>query len=332
MTTTPSGRRTAPSKNPNRRAPSLGRRRVVGASCAARVVRRGESPALVAVRDTMEHSPVGMIVVDRAGNLHGANPAAARILGRPVGQVTPADVAPLVRDARPAPDAAAGEPRWQAPRRLRRADGTTAWVQTAASAAGRGRTARIVVWVQDTSAQRAREEHLVRSALRDPVTGLPNRRLLEQRLELELDRARTEGRPLAVFFVDADRFKDVNDTLGHHAGDALLTTLAARLSLAVRRSDLVARIGGDEFVILCPDTDEAAAYRLQDRLTTLTTVQLDAGSRRLRATVSVGFTTTVGDEPAAAVLARADGAMYVTKHAARAHHHPVQRAQLREVS
>ena len=99
-------------------------------------------------------------------------------------------------------------------------------------------------------------------SLRDPLTGLPNRVLLEDRLDQALQRSRRSGEPFALILVDLDNFKDVNDVRGHRAGDAVLRALAKRFEAIVRSSDTVARIGGDEFVVLSiatADDDQAAA-------------------------------------------------------------------------
>ena len=112
------------------------------------------------------------------------------------------------------------------------------------------------------------DDQIRHQALHDPLTGLPNRTLLLERLNHWLDRAgRTEGRA-AVLFVDLDHFKVINDGLGHEAGDNLLLAIAERLRSVLRPSDTVARVGGDEFVLLCEDiASEPAALELVERLT-----------------------------------------------------------------
>src|SRR5580765_1356378 len=152
-------------------------------------------------------------------------------------------------------------------------------------------------------------------ALRDPLTGLPNRVLLDDRIEQAFRRSRRTGEPFTLIAIDLDGFKDVNDVRGHRAGDAVLRTLARRFDAIVREADTVARIGGDEFVILSMGTgsdDRAGALvgRLRNALRRPfrvegTSVEIDG---------SIGWSVypddgATGEE----LLARADGQMYATK-------------------
>ena len=117
----------------------------------------------------------------------------------------------------------------------------------------------------DAIERRHAEEEMQRQALRDPLTGLPNRTLFMDRLTLALNHAARRKTSVAVLFLDLDRFKLVNDSLGHTAGDDLLRLLAGRLSEALRPGDTVARFGGDEFCIICDDLAPAPPWRSRSR-------------------------------------------------------------------
>ena len=111
--------------------------------------------------------------------------------------------------------------------------------------------------VQEITARKKMEEEIRHLANHDALTGLPNRRLFLELISLEIAQSRRHGTKMAVFFLDLDRFKNINDTLGHEAGDELLKMVAAGLRRTVRSSDTVARIGGDEFNIIVPDVVRA---------------------------------------------------------------------------
>ena len=108
---------------------------------------------------------------------------------------------------------------------------------------------------EDITEQRAAQQRVSHMAYHDALTGLPNRPLLEERLTLALARARRQRPLAAVLYIDLDRFKVVNDTLGHAAGDELLRQVAAPLKARLRERDLLARLGGDEFMLLLADLD-----------------------------------------------------------------------------
>jgi diguanylate cyclase (GGDEF)-like protein len=151
-------------------------------------------------------------------------------------------------------------------------------------------------------------ERLEDLAHTDPLTGLANRRAWEERLEAALRDAAATGAPLAVALLDLDRFKDLNDTQGHGAGDRLLRELAAGWSGAVRGRDLLARLGGDEFGLLLTDCDEQGALTLVERL------RADIPGEH---TCSAGVAAWRAGETADALLARADAALYAAKAAGR---------------
>lgn len=154
------------------------------------------------------------------------------------------------------------------------------------------------------------EERLAHQALHDPLTGLPNRSLLLDRLDHAL--ARDEG--VAVLFLDIDRFKLVNDSLGHTAGDQLLVALATRVCDAVGPSHTVARIGGDELVVLLEGiADEPAARALASRIVDALAPPFSLGGSEVEATVSMGLAVATDRQPAEAWLRDADAAMYRAK-------------------
>ncbi|MDT7950454.1 MAG: GGDEF domain-containing protein, partial [Acetobacteraceae bacterium] len=107
---------------------------------------------------------------------------------------------------------------------------------------------------------------LAHLAMHDPLTGLPNRALLAERLHAGIEKAKRSGEGLALLYLDLDHFKDVNDTLGHAAGDALLRTVAARFQASVRGDAMVARMGGDEFALWASGIDGPGASALAQRI------------------------------------------------------------------
>lgn len=167
-----------------------------------------------------------------------------------------------------------------------------------------------------TSALRTREVELAHQATHDSLTGLPNRRLLADHLELSLARSRRSHTALALLFIDLDHFKSINDGLGHKAGDAALVEVASRMKAAVRPSDTVARLGGDEFVVLCDDIGSAdEAMLVAERITRLVSepMMIDDGVITVRS--SIGVAVHHGNQmmDAEEMLQRADGAMYEVK-------------------
>jgi diguanylate cyclase (GGDEF)-like protein len=152
-------------------------------------------------------------------------------------------------------------------------------------------------------------------AWHDALTGLPNRRLLEDRVHQELERAKRVGEPSSMFFVDLDRFKKVNDTLGHAAGDDLIRQVAQRLRDVVRRQDTVARLGGDEFAVLLPGLNDITAIRqLADRMleSLHTPYSIEGAEVYTSASIGIAMYPEHG-ETYDDLLSHADEAMYLSK-------------------
>jgi two-component system cell cycle response regulator len=158
-------------------------------------------------------------------------------------------------------------------------------------------------------------------AVTDPLTGLNNRRYLDKHLKLLFDRAVARGRSLSVCITDIDRFKSVNDTYGHDAGDEVLKEFAARVRSTVRGADLACRFGGEEFVVLMPDTLPETAAAVAERLRYAVENQpfvLRQSGTELNITASLGLSSTVfGASSAEELVRQADKALYEAKHGGR---------------
>jgi diguanylate cyclase (GGDEF)-like protein len=159
------------------------------------------------------------------------------------------------------------------------------------------------------------EERAHELATRDPLTGLMNRRSLSEHLDHAMVRGARHGERLALLFLDMDRFKSINDTLGHDAGDELLRQVADRISASVRESDMVARLGGDEFVVLMEGLPTyAAAAEVARKIIKATSLPFSVGSQNLKTSVSVGIALYPQDGSSVSTLMRnADLAMYHAK-------------------
>jgi diguanylate cyclase (GGDEF)-like protein len=159
------------------------------------------------------------------------------------------------------------------------------------------------------------EVHLAQLALHDPLTGLPNRALFLDRLGVALDRSRRTNASVAVLFVDVDDFKSVNDTLGHGAGDVVLSELADRLRRMLRPMDTVARFGGDEYTLLFEDlASEREVVLIAERISHAATLPIKLDDGQTSVTVSIGIAVVADPSiPPEAAIREADAAMYRAK-------------------
>lgn len=167
---------------------------------------------------------------------------------------------------------------------------------------------------RDISERKNSERTLHLAATRDPLTGLPNRRDFKRTLKRELEAVRNQKGTLALLFMDIDNFKDVNDLLGHSTGDELLFAVSQRLAEVVRQIDFLARFGGDEFMVIAPGADTAAAQRLAERLVEAFLEPFHLDRERISLTTSIGIVMAPEDGKEAEELTRkADIAMYRSK-------------------
>jgi diguanylate cyclase (GGDEF)-like protein/PAS domain S-box-containing protein len=270
-----------------------------------------------------EHAQIVVSLLNLEGNIIDINYAGCHILGRTrqelvgtpgTGPVHPDDVDRVVEATLRQLDGSDESVEF----RMVTASGAEVWVMSSASFIdpGGGVEPYVVSIQADITEQRRLQERLAREATRDPLTGVYNRGAFMTELELALSR-RTSS-PLALLFVDLDRFKEVNDSFGHEAGDAVLATIARRMQDCVRAGDVVARLGGDEFVVLCTediDVDEAQAVAERVRATTDEPVPVHGAPLSIGASVGVVLGHS-GDDPTA-LLRAADAATYRAKQAGR---------------
>ncbi len=199
-----------------------------------------------------------------------------------------------------------------------RLDGSPFWAELSLTAVSLGGEPVLIGSLTDVSGWKAREEELLRTALRDPLTGLANRLLFNDRVEHGLRRVRRE--PSAVFgvlFLDIDDFKRVNDSFGHRVGDELLIAFGRRIQASVRPQDTVSRLGGDEFAILLADISTADdASVVAERIRAALAQPFVVGGNRMHLSASIGITLcNAGGAGAADLLEVADRAMYAVKSA-----------------
>ena len=197
---------------------------------------------------------------------------------------------------------------------LRRFDGSVVWGQVSLSDIPIDEEDLLLFSFVDITALKEAEEEIRRLANHDPLTKLPNLRLFKHLSSNVLSRSRRKKFESAIMFIDLDNFKNVNDTLGHEAGDMVLKEVAKRLLESVREADTVARIGGDEFVVILEDINLTNAKVVSQRIITelSKTICTVEGKTQIGASVGVSFFPQNGDSPAALIKA-ADKAMYCVK-------------------
>ncbi|MBX9428668.1 EAL domain-containing protein [Ralstonia pseudosolanacearum] len=283
----------------------------------------------------------GLLVCDGQRRITYANPSAARLLGVPldalVGMRLPEVVASAIDEFDTPirevdwPDGevlAEGQPQLNQIFGMRCLDGRTVWVSTnwtplyaeagepmtAAPAARHAQPYAVLVSLVDITQIREAQQRIRHLATHDTLTGLLNRCALEDRLEHALALARRNRSRVSVMFLDLDRFKNVNDTLGHQFGDQLLREVAARLQACAREADTVARLGGDEFVVMLESLDGTGTRRVAERILAAIGAPFHIDGQELFLGVSIGIAVAPhdGDDPNT-LLRKADAAMYLAK-------------------
>jgi len=263
----------------------------------------------------------GVVAVDETGRVSYVNPTAVQMLGRDEEQVLGRSLHPclelgetqiacLVRDVRRSgrtiriEDAA-----------LRRPDGSALFVSlTVAPLEGGRGVCGAVIALHDVTERRAQVAALEHMALHDPLTELPNRILFRDRLRQALLLGKRNSGGTAVLAIDLDGFKAVNDRLGPQAGDLLLQQVAARCQVALRASDTVARMGGDEFAVILPGADSAGATRAAQQIVRAIEHPFTVEGQTVYVGASIGIAAAPGYGMEAASLLRcADAAMFVAK-------------------
>jgi diguanylate cyclase (GGDEF)-like protein/PAS domain S-box-containing protein len=270
-----------------------------------------------------DNAPVGMALLDLDGRWFRVNPALSRMLGYSAAELTGAGCPDLTHPDDMLADAVAvrqlrsGEHAVTLDKRYRHRDGHVVWVRRSTSLVrdGKGLPEYVVAAYEDIGERRQQDARLSYLALHDALTGLANRALLDDRLMQAIAQRDRDGGAVAVVFCDVDGLKAVNDEYGHAFGDELLVTVARRLSAQVRNSDTVARVGGDEFVVVSnlrvPGDADAMSRRLADALDWR--IKAPDGTR-IPVRVSVGSAVASDHTVDAATLLRsADQAMYAAR-------------------
>jgi diguanylate cyclase (GGDEF)-like protein/PAS domain S-box-containing protein len=198
---------------------------------------------------------------------------------------------------------------------LKAAGGHQSWLLMSAQPVRYAGVVCLLIALANIDDRKRIQEDMRRKALHDPLTGLANRAMFLESLDRAVHKARRRSVQFSVLFVDLDRFKEVNDTMGHAAGDALLKTIAERLVSAVRQSDLVARLGGDEFVLLIEEHGGPEELMIvAQKVLALVEVPVPVDWREASVSASIGIATFPDDgEDAEALLRNADTAMYQSK-------------------
>ena len=293
---------------------------------AQRAAENAAAEAAARFEAAFASSPLGTAIVSLDGQVVAANKRLLELAGRSSTLVdTPIDTIFMPPendgDALPdGPDLDGASTRQRLDRRMRHSGIQETWVKVSIAEIFEGdQVGGLLYQVEDITARRRAEARVEHLAFHDPLTNLPNRLLLLDRLKQALLQSSRQGRGVAVLFIDLDRFKFVNDSLGHHAGDSVLIEVALRLRQSVRAGDTVSRIGGDEFVVICPDVGGSeAVHRVADTIQEAIARPIMIGDQFASVDASIGIAFGLGHDDAELLLRNADQAMYQAKDRGRA--------------
>ena len=275
-----------------------------------------------------KHSRAGLVVTDAQHRVLLTNPAFETITGYRCDQVLGSDIHSLLADQSHdyfrALDQLSHSGYWQGEVYCRRQDGEIhpELLSVNAIRDGDGQIRGYVRSFIEISDLKSNESQLQLMAHHDPLTGLANRSLFDDHLQRALNHAERTGTSFAILFIDLDRFKPVNDSLGHAAGDEMLKKIAIRLTQALRSEDVLARFGGDEFLVLLEygssrETAQAVALRIQEALE----APVKVAGKYIPMSASIGIALYPEDgQNASELLSSADSAMYAAKHAGGSSH------------
>lgn len=280
-------------------------------------------------RNIMDHAPIGMATQSLEGQFLLVNRALCEITGykkEELEQLTfqkityPEDLILELENTRKLIEGKNSS--YHVEKRQIRKDGTISWIQVTRSIlrdTTSGEPIYFILQVEDINERIINREKIYQLAYHDILTGLPNRQLLLDRLNQAIASAKHHHRFMALMFVDLDKFKHVNDTLGHDAGDKLLKEMSARLCCSVRSQDTIARTGGDEFVIILTEISSPQdAAILADKFLKIVKKPLSLQDQQLQITASIGIAIYPNNGlDAAELMKKADMAMYMSKDAGR---------------
>jgi diguanylate cyclase (GGDEF)-like protein/PAS domain S-box-containing protein len=271
---------------------------------------------------------VGMVLADLDGRFLRVNDAYCELLGYSGEELTAGMALADVTHPDDVPDLRAvvgtGDDGYRAERRYMRADGDVVWVVASVTVMRDvdGDPIHLLALVQEITEAKRLQADLARLAMQDPLTGLANRTLLDERLRAALARAGRNGSLTGVLFLDLDGFKAINDLHGHSVGDEVLKAVAGHVRRVLRPADVVARLGGDEFVAVCEElTGIEEAHTIASRVEVAVAGPIETRVGALRIDASVGLALAEGSTGGGAddLIRRADEAMYRAKQAG-SHH------------